>query len=55
MTTNGPDPATVHPMAGFPQACLVRNTVTGPNVEIGEYTCAITGADVEALERAASG
>ena len=38
MSTDGPDPASVHPMAGFPQVCFVRNTVASPNVEIGEYT-----------------
>jgi len=34
----GPDPADPHPLAGFPQVCYIRNTVTAPNIEIGEYT-----------------
>jgi virginiamycin A acetyltransferase len=25
-------------MAGFPQVCYIRNTVTNPNIEIGDYT-----------------
>lgn len=36
--TNGPSPSELHPMAGFPQVCFIRNTVNAPNVEIGEYT-----------------
>ena len=34
---NGPDPANTHPMAGFPQVCYIRNTVTNPNIVIGNY------------------
>lgn len=29
---HGPDPAHLHPMAGFPQVCLIRNTVRNPNI-----------------------
>lgn len=36
--TMGPDPRDPHPMAGFPQVCFIRNTVSNPNIEIGEYT-----------------
>ena len=25
---NGPDPSNKHPMAGFPQVCFIKNTVT---------------------------
>ncbi|MCK9532239.1 MAG: Vat family streptogramin A O-acetyltransferase [Gammaproteobacteria bacterium] len=35
---HGPDPSNAHPMAGFPQVCFIRNTVTNPNIVIGEYT-----------------
>jgi len=35
---NGPDPKTPHPMAGFPQVCFIKNTVTNPNILIGDYT-----------------
>ena len=34
----GPDPRTVHPMALFPQVCFIKNVVSNPNVEIGDYT-----------------
>lgn len=33
-----PDPNTAHPMAGFPQICFVKNTVSNPNIIIGDYT-----------------
>jgi len=36
--STGPDPRNPHPMAGFPQVCFIRNTVSNPNIEIGEYT-----------------
>jgi virginiamycin A acetyltransferase len=35
---NGPDPSTKHPMAGFPQVCFIKNTVTNPDIVIGDYT-----------------
>lgn len=35
---NGPFPLEKHPMRGFPQVCFIRNTVTNPQVEVGEYT-----------------
>lgn len=33
----GADPNEKHPMPGFPQICFIRNTVTNPQIEIGEY------------------
>ena len=35
---HGPDPANPHPMNGFPQVCFIRNTIKGPNIEVGDYT-----------------
>ena len=35
---NGPDPLSKHPMAGYPQVCFIKNTVTNPNIIIGDYT-----------------
>lgn len=35
---HGPDPQNPHPMAGFPQVCYIKNTVTNPNIIIGDYT-----------------
>lgn len=34
----GPDPRAKHPMAGFPQVCFIKNTVSNPNILIGDYT-----------------
>ena len=31
---NGPNPLEKHPMAGFPQVCFIRNTISNPNIEI---------------------
>lgn len=35
---NGPDPKNPHPMVGFPQICFIKNTVSDPNISIGDYT-----------------
>ncbi|MEN9221003.1 MAG: Vat family streptogramin A O-acetyltransferase [Thermostichus sp. BF3_bins_97] len=35
---NGPDPNNPHPMMGFPQICFIKNTVSDPNIVIGDYT-----------------
>lgn len=34
----GPDPQNKHPVAGFPQVCLIRNRITNPNIIVGDYT-----------------
>ncbi|MGY0633631.1 Vat family streptogramin A O-acetyltransferase [Luteimonas sp. A478] len=34
----GPSPNTRHPMEGFPQVCFIKNTVTSPNIIVGDYT-----------------
>ena len=34
----GADPQDKHPMAGFPQICFIKNTVSNPNIIIGDYT-----------------
>jgi len=34
----GADPKAKHPMKGFPQICFIQNTVTNPNIIIGDYT-----------------
>jgi virginiamycin A acetyltransferase len=49
--TNGPDPADPHPMRGFPQVCYIRNTVTNPNIIVGEYTYYDDPDDSEGFER----
>ena len=35
---HGPDPKNKHPMEGFPQVCFIKNTVSNPNIIIGDYT-----------------
>ncbi|HEY9627318.1 MAG TPA: Vat family streptogramin A O-acetyltransferase [Coleofasciculaceae cyanobacterium] len=34
----GPNPKNKHPMQGFPQVCFIQNTVSNPNIIIGDYT-----------------
>lgn len=48
---NGPDPTTKHPMTGFPQVCYIKNTVTNPNILIGDYTYYDDPEDSENFER----
>lgn len=48
---HGPDPRNPHPMAGFPQVCFIRNTVSNPQIEIGEYTYYDDPEDSENFER----
>lgn len=48
---NGPDPRNKHPMAGFPRVCFIRNTVSNPNIVIGDYTYYDDPDDSENFER----
>ncbi|BCS31547.1 Vat family streptogramin A O-acetyltransferase [Luteitalea sp. TBR-22] len=48
---NGPDPRNPHPMAGFPQVCFIRNTVSNPNIIVGDYTYYDDPEDSEGFER----
>ncbi len=48
---NGPDPQNKHPMAGFPQVCFIKNTITNPNIIVGEYTYYDDPQDAENFER----
>ncbi len=34
----GPSPHTTYPMPGFPQICFLKNVITRPNIEIGDFT-----------------
>lgn len=47
----GADPNEKHPMPGFPQICFIRNTVSNPQIEIGEYTYYDDPEDSENFER----
>ncbi len=40
-----------HPMEGFPQICFIKNTVTNPNVIVGDYTYYDDPEDSEDFER----
>lgn len=47
----GPSPENAHPMAGFPQVCFIKNTVTNPNIQVGDYTYYDDPEDSEGFER----
>jgi virginiamycin A acetyltransferase len=47
----GPDPRTVHPMEGFPRVCFIKNTVSNPNIIIGDFTYYDDPEDSENFER----
>ncbi|PKQ38702.1 MAG: chloramphenicol acetyltransferase [Actinobacteria bacterium HGW-Actinobacteria-1] len=47
----GPDPDTKHPMTGFPQVCFIKNTVSNPNILIGDFTYYDDPVDSEDFER----
>ncbi|AIE74261.1 MULTISPECIES: Vat family streptogramin A O-acetyltransferase [unclassified Synechocystis] len=47
----GPDPQNKHPMEGFPQICFIKNTVSNPNIIIGDYTYYDDPEDSENFER----
>lgn len=48
---HGPSPKNKHPMAGFPQVCFINNTVTNPNIIVGDYTYYDDPEDAENFER----
>lgn len=48
---HGPDPKTKHPMEGFPQVCFIKNTITNPNIIVGDYTYYDDPEDSENFER----
>ncbi len=47
----GADPSDKHPMKGFPQICFIQNTVSNPNIIIGDYTYYDDPEDSENFER----
>ncbi|MCW8856121.1 MAG: Vat family streptogramin A O-acetyltransferase [Kangiella sp.] len=38
MSLNGPNPNDKEPMKGFPQVGFLKNFITSPNIEVGDYT-----------------
>jgi virginiamycin A acetyltransferase len=47
----GPDPKNKHPMEGFPQVCFIKNTLSNPNIIVGDYTYYDDPVDSEGFER----
>jgi virginiamycin A acetyltransferase len=47
----GADPKDKHPMKGFPQICFIQNTVSNPNIIIGDYTYYDDPDDSENFDR----
>ncbi|PSB12723.1 Vat family streptogramin A O-acetyltransferase [Pleurocapsa sp. CCALA 161] len=47
----GADPKDKHPMKGFEQICFIKNTVSNPNIIIGDYTYYDDPEDSEDFER----
>lgn len=47
----GADPNDKHPMKEFPQVCFIKNTVSNPNIIIGDYTYYDDPEDSENFER----
>lgn len=35
---HGPDPSTLYPLAGHPRTAFLKNFITRPNIEVGDYT-----------------
>ncbi|MBD2179009.1 Vat family streptogramin A O-acetyltransferase [Pseudanabaena sp. FACHB-1998] len=48
---NYPDPQNPHPMEGFAQVCFIQNTISNPNIIIGDYTYYDDPEDSENFER----
>ncbi|MBU9855606.1 Vat family streptogramin A O-acetyltransferase [Rahnella bonaserana] len=48
---SGPSPDNKHPMEGFPQVCFIKNTVSNPDIIIGDYTYYDDPVDSEDFER----
>ena len=48
----GPDPDAVHPHENVPSVCYIKNVITRPNIQVGDYTsfddAATGGEDFEA-------
>lgn len=47
----GANPKDKHPMKGFPQICFIQNTVSNPNILVGDYTYYDDPEDSEDFER----
>lgn len=48
---NGPNPTLPHPVPQFTRICYIRNTVTNPNIVVGDYTYFDDPEDARNFER----
>lgn len=48
---HGPSPLTLHPLAGHDRLCFLKNLVTRPTIEVGDYTYYDDLTDVANFER----
>ena len=48
---NGPDPATAFPMPGIDRLCFLKNIITNPKIEVGDYTYYDDFEDVRNFEK----
>jgi virginiamycin A acetyltransferase len=48
---HGPHPEELHPMKGFDQVCYIKNTITNPNIIVGDYSYYDDPVDSEHFER----
>lgn len=48
---HGPSPSTLYPLNGYPQAVFLKNFITRPNIEIGDYTYYDDPAGAERFEQ----
>ena len=51
MTNTGPNPATIFPLANYERLCFLKNIVTNPNIEVGDYTYYDDFEDVRNFEK----
>ncbi len=47
----GPTPEMLHPMEGFPQVCFIKNSISNPNIIVGDFTYYDDPEDSERFER----
>lgn len=47
----GPDPLTRHPLTGHERLCFLKNVITRPTIEVGDYTYYDDFEDVRNFER----
>ena len=51
MSKTGPSPATLYPLPHYDRMCFLKNIITNPNIEIGDYTYYDDFDDVRNFEK----